>query len=101
MTEQKRTFRRNPWKRLPLKWKVPIQIAVPTVIIALAISVLSYVQARSALEARSEASFSYLMHSKQIVLEAWLEGIEQDVVILGDAQGTVAAIEDSPAPGTN
>lgn len=55
MTEQKCKFRRNPWKCLPLRWKVPIQIAVPTVIIALAISVLSYVQARSDLEARSEA----------------------------------------------
>lgn len=61
MTEPKRTYRRNPWKRLALKWKVPIQIAVPTVVIALAISAVSYIQARNALEERSEAAFAYLM----------------------------------------
>jgi methyl-accepting chemotaxis protein len=92
MSQTQRKFRRNPWKRLPLKWKVPIQIAVPTVLIALAISGFAYVQARNALLERSEAGFAFLMEQKENALQGWLAGIQQDVLILSDQQGTVDAI---------
>lgn len=49
MTINTQHRRRNPWKRLRLQWKVPILIAVPTLLIVLLVIAASFLLARESL----------------------------------------------------
>jgi len=74
------------WNRMDLKWKMPLQIAVPTIIIAIAVSCVSFFQASQALVHQRDAAFNYLIHAKVEALEVWLEWVEADVDILSEDQ---------------
>ena len=42
VTQPKRKFRRSRWKRLKLKWKMPVLIGLPTIALMLAVVGVSY-----------------------------------------------------------
>ncbi|CUH75354.1 methyl-accepting chemotaxis protein [Tropicibacter naphthalenivorans] len=83
---------RGPWSKLKLKWKVPIEIAVPTIIVAMLASLFSYWQAHDALEQRRETTFDYVLYERAGALEFWLEQVTTDVTMLASSQSTREAL---------
>ena len=92
MTNAPRKNRRNPWNRMKLAWKMPIQIAVPTVLIVLAVSMASYWQATRALEERREQAFTYVLDGRINALKDWLARIETDILILSESRSVQEGI---------
>ncbi|MFZ7092201.1 methyl-accepting chemotaxis protein [Primorskyibacter sp. 2E233] len=82
MTQPKSNYKRNPWKRLTLKWKLPILIAFPTVLIMLGVSYFSYVQANDALQNRRNQTFSALLESDEHAIVKWLDDVSLDIKLL-------------------
>ena len=84
--------RRNLWKRLPLKWKMPIQIAVPTVVFTVLVSITSFWMASRALEERRDVAFSTLQQERMDELVRWLEGVSVDLIHLAGSTSTREAL---------
>ncbi|WP_411889505.1 methyl-accepting chemotaxis protein [Yoonia sp. SDW83-1] len=84
--------RRNRWRRLKLKYKMPILIGVPTLVLMIAVSALSIVTAQSALTTQRNVAFEQLLEDKTIGLQKWLSAVEQDIRILADDTTTQQAI---------
>ena len=78
-TLKKNWKRRNLWKRLSLRWKVPIQIAVPTILINIAVSAFAFLLAADALGQKRDDLVEAILAEKVSILEAWLSGIETDI----------------------
>jgi len=87
------TARLGFWNNLPLKWKMPLQIAVPTIFIALAASVMSFLQASHSLEVQRDAAYDYLIDAKVESLEVWWESVGADISILAEGQDVREAVE--------
>ena len=87
-----RTYRRNPWKRLTLKWKMPILVAVPTLLIALAVSLFSYFQASAALDERREASFEAVLHQYAHALKTLQAETVQDLMLMAKERSVIDAV---------
>lgn len=81
------------WRNLPLKRKMPIQIALPTILITLAASAIGFWQATTALEHQRDAAYDYLIYAKIERLEAWLESVDDDVKILSQSKDVIEGIE--------
>lgn len=77
----------KPWTRL--KWKVPFQIALPTVLIAISISFFSYWQASSALKKQEDLLLDYTMENMESTLSVWFSELEEDMTLVA-SQGRVA-----------
>ena len=84
--------RRNRWRRLKLKYKVPILIGVPTLILMLVVSVLSFSAARSALNSQRDIAFSQLLNEKAERLHNWLASVKTDIRVLAAGSATRDAI---------
>ncbi|MFW2588786.1 methyl-accepting chemotaxis protein [Sagittula sp. SSi028] len=92
MARVRRPYRRNPWKRLSLTYKIPILIAVPTVLLALAVSVTGYIEAKVALEDQRLMSRKTLLEEKAAGLEEWINGAVRDLEILAESPVTQQSI---------
>lgn len=92
MTPSTPTRGRNPLNRMKLKWKVPLQIGVPTVLITLAVTMFGFWQGKTALETRYDISVHATMAEKSRALNTWLDGIETDMRVLAEGQATQEAI---------
>ncbi len=84
MTESPRKYRRNRWKRLKISQRMPIQVALPTMIIVLGASLFSYLQADRALTERKMQAYDVLIETKAESLLDWLNRIEVDIAILAE-----------------
>ncbi len=92
MTNSARPSKGPSWTQMKLKWKVPLQIAVPTVIIMLAMSLFGYWQGKSSLEASRSLAFRATLEEKSLALNTWFDGIEEDMRILAEGTATQEAI---------
>lgn len=84
--------RRNYWRRMKLKYRMPILIGVPTLLLMIAASVLSFQMARSALDGQSNLAFNQLLSDKSERLNKWLESARTDIEILAELGTTRDAI---------
>ncbi|WP_050772444.1 methyl-accepting chemotaxis protein [Sagittula stellata] len=75
-----------------IKWKFPLQIAVPTLVIVFAVSAFAYWQAVRALESRRNVVMEAVMEERQFALKEWLHTIETDIVLLAEADSTRDAL---------
>ncbi|MFW2542969.1 methyl-accepting chemotaxis protein [Primorskyibacter sp. 2E107] len=62
---------RNPWQRMKLAWKLPIILAVPTILLTVAASIFSYVQSSNALSERRDTSFRAVTENAVRGAEQW------------------------------
>lgn len=92
MEKPRRPYRRAAFGRLELKYKVPMQIAIPTVIITLAVSLFGYWQGATALEQQRATAFSTLLSEKSLALNEWFDGIERDITVLAESAAAQSAI---------
>ncbi|WP_121631716.1 methyl-accepting chemotaxis protein [Tropicibacter alexandrii] len=92
MSTPHRPNRRAAFGRMKLKFKVPLQIAIPTVIITLAVSLFGYWQGATALERQRALAFASLLAEKSLALNEWFDGIERDITVLADSAATQAAV---------
>lgn len=93
MPAQKQKNRRNPWKRLTLRWKMPIMIALPTLAIVLAVSIIGYFEATASLDKQRDHALSFVLEEKVNEVNHWLENIETDISILTQSHSVQEAIE--------
>lgn len=77
--------RRNAWRRLRLKYKMPILVGVPTLILMIIVSISSFASARKALDEQRDIAFQHLLDSKTAQLEQWLNDVQTDLELLGSA----------------
>lgn len=84
--------RRNRWRRLKLKYKVPILIGLPTLILMIAVSALSLVTARSALYDQRDIAFNQLLQDKSDKLQDWLGQVRTDMEVLAFGLATQQAV---------
>lgn len=93
MTDAARSTGRLSWNNMTLKWKVPIQIAVPMFAITLAVAMFSYLQASAALEKQREEAFAVVLEEKAKALQEWFGFIEADALVLASSTATVEAVQ--------
>lgn len=86
--------RRNRWTRLSLRYKLPIVIGLPSIVMVMAVSVLSIYQASRALEEKRVIAFQDLLAEKASSLEEWLHQIEVDIQMLAGDLATREALLD-------
>lgn len=91
MSQSSGTVKGKPWQML--KWKVPLQIALPTVLIALMVSLFSYWQASKALKHQEALAMDYLMEDVSQTLSDWFEKIETDMSLFASEKRTIEAIK--------
>lgn len=84
--------RRNYWRRLKLRYKMPILIGVPTLCMMAIVSVVSFHNARTSLGQQQTIAFEQLLAEKSAQLEYWLETAKQDTLVLSQLQLTRDAI---------
>ncbi|APZ52012.1 methyl-accepting chemotaxis protein [Salipiger abyssi] len=92
MTEPKRKFRRSRWKRMQLKWKMPILIGVPTILLMVAVVGVSYIEARIELGAQREKAFRNMLEDRENALEEWLSRAETDLRDLAGSEAVRNAL---------
>ena len=97
--------RRNYWRRMKLKYRMPILIGVPTLFLMIAASVSSFQMASIALKKQNHLAFEQLLDDKSQRLYSWLDSVRTDLQILSELGVTQAAITDFTAAwqalGTN
>jgi methyl-accepting chemotaxis protein len=76
-----------------LRWKVPVQIALPTVLIVLGISLFSYWQASRVLNTERDNSLNYMMAEIDENLTNWFVEIETDINLLANEQRVIDALQ--------
>ncbi len=71
--------RRRRWQRMPLRHKMPIAVAAPTVLIALIVSVGAYFAEARSLKEQQRTEVDYIVQSVQQSLTDWVDTIEGDI----------------------
>lgn len=84
--------RRNMWRRMKIRYKFPILVAVPTLAVLIAVSTLSFLKARSALSEQRSFSFEQLFEKQSEALSIWLATAHRDVQGLAVGKATQDAI---------
>ncbi len=84
--------RRNYWRRMKIRYKFPIIIAVPTLVVMIVVSALSFLKARAALEEQRAQAFSQLLEKQASALDSWVATANRDVVILASGNAAQDAI---------
>jgi methyl-accepting chemotaxis protein len=85
-------IRRNLWRRMSLRYKIPILIVIPTVLISVVITFVSLSIAQGALQAQREEAYRQLIDDKAIDLMSWVDTIERDIATLGSSKTTREAL---------
>lgn len=84
--------RRNRWKRLKLRYRMPILIGVPVLLLMTIASVVSFESAKNALQTQSTIAFQQLLRDKTNRLEEWLSAVKTDIAIMAGNQITQNAV---------
>ncbi|MDU8912421.1 methyl-accepting chemotaxis protein [Aestuariicoccus sp. MJ-SS9] len=92
MAEQNTVKKRSMWRRMSIRHRFPIQIAVPTLLVVLAAMHFTDHQASSALYQERIAKFHSVIEGRRIALTEWAEGIEEDLRILSTGFATRDAL---------
>ncbi|NVK60374.1 MAG: methyl-accepting chemotaxis protein [Rhodobacteraceae bacterium] len=79
MSTPKRKYRSNRWRRLKLKWKMPIMIGVPSILLMLLVVGIGYYDARRELGHQRELAFRNLLVDRKAELQRWLAHTETDL----------------------
>ena len=85
--------RRNHWRRLKLKYRMPILIGVPTLLLMIFASVFSFKMAQTALNQQSHLAFAQLLSDKSGRLRNWFDTVHTDIHILSELGSTRSAIQ--------
>lgn len=84
--------RRSRWRRLKIRYKFPILVAVPTLALMIAASAVSFLKANSALDEQRSLAFTQLLEKQSDALGEWIETARRDVEILATGKATQDAI---------
>lgn len=84
--------RRSRWRRLKIRYKFPILVAVPTLVLMMAVSALSFITARNALNEQRDIIFTELLSEKSEALNTWLDAARIDIEVLANGKDTHEAI---------
>jgi methyl-accepting chemotaxis protein len=84
--------RRNLWKRMTLRYKIPILIMMPTMLISVAIAFISYTMAETALRVQREQAYEQFIDDKASELQRWVAKTELDLEMLAKSKTTREAI---------
>ncbi|QRF65336.1 HAMP domain-containing protein [Ponticoccus alexandrii] len=82
----------RPVRRMTLATRLPLQIALPTLAIVLAVSAFAYWQAMHALADRRATAFDAVMAEREAALVDWIDRIETDMVLFAEVQSTADAL---------
>ncbi|MGY9049604.1 MAG: cache domain-containing protein, partial [Rhodobacterales bacterium] len=82
----------NKWNRLKLGIKVPIMIAVPTILISVAAAAFSYVDGARVLKEQNAKALEVVLDQAAEDLVAWFDGIDTDMDVLSSSMSTEAAL---------
>lgn len=85
--------RRNHWRRMSLSKRLPIQIALPTVLITIMAALFSYSLAEHGLEVEHELALNSVLDQRAKALESWLDRVDSDISSIASASGTVTALK--------
>jgi methyl-accepting chemotaxis protein len=78
---------------MKLRHKFPILVAVPTLALMVAFSLLSFATARSELNAQRELGFTNLLDAKSNQLTVWFSAVNVDLRVLADSHATFDALK--------
>lgn len=84
--------RRSRWRRLKIRYKFPLVVAVPTLVLMITASAISFVKANAALGEQRSAAFTQLLEKQSKALGAWIETAHRDVEVLATGKATQDAI---------
>ncbi len=84
--------RRSRWRRLKLRYKMPILIGGPTLVLMITISTLSFLMAQSELNSQRDVAFEQLLTDKTERLNGWLSAVKTDMEVLAAGKATQDAI---------
>jgi methyl-accepting chemotaxis protein len=79
---------------MKLKYRMPILIGVPTLILMLAASVFSFQMARAELDVQRDRGFDQLLVDKTERLHDWLDSVQSDAQVLGRMNVTLMALQE-------
>lgn len=79
---------------LPLSKKLPLLIIGISVVVALGLGILSYVESSSAVDAEVEKKLQVALESRKTTLENYLKGIEEDLKVTASNPNVVLAIKE-------
>jgi methyl-accepting chemotaxis protein len=80
--------RRNAWRRLRLKYKMPILVGVPTLVLMIIVSISSFIAARTALDEQRDIAFQHLLDTKTAQLVDWLNNVQTDLELMAASNST-------------
>ncbi|WP_171021706.1 methyl-accepting chemotaxis protein [Parasedimentitalea maritima] len=80
------------WKRLKLSKKLPLLIALPTILLTMASGVMYAWQTRTVLKADREAAFYTLLSEREHALSDWLERLETETRALSESNSVETAL---------
>ncbi|MBP0481642.1 methyl-accepting chemotaxis protein [Sagittula salina] len=86
--------RRNHWKRLTLRWKLPILIAVPVVLALVAVAFGMYELGAKETALQRKASMLRLLDVKVRETETWFASVERQALQLASSQGARDAVRE-------
>ncbi|MDO6592006.1 hypothetical protein DS901_00280 [Loktanella sp. D2R18] len=78
---------------MKIRHKFPILVAVPTLALMVAFSLLSFATARSELNAQRELGFTNLLDEKSNQLTVWFSAVNVDLRVLADNHATFDALK--------
>ncbi|WP_425100397.1 methyl-accepting chemotaxis protein [Tropicibacter sp. S64] len=81
------------WARMPLTRKLPIMIAVPTILLAMAMSGFSFWQASTALSERRHMIFEDVLSSREDALRTWINEVNVDITALASELSVREAVQ--------
>ena len=84
--------RRNRWRRMKIRHKFPILVAVPTLSMMIIVATLSYLKASDALEEQQSLAFTNLLEEQAGTLESWIATAHRDVAVLATGKAAQDAI---------
>lgn len=84
--------RRKRWRRLKIRYKFPILVAVPTLAVMIIASTLSFVKARNALSDQQSSAFIQLLDKQSEALGAWIATAYRDVEMLATGKAAQDAV---------
>ena len=84
--------RRSRWRRLKIRYKFPILVAAPTLVLMIVVSALSFSKAHNALNEQRDVTFTELLAEKSDALNVWLNAARTDIEVLANGKATHDAI---------
>ncbi|KUP92119.1 methyl-accepting chemotaxis protein [Tritonibacter horizontis] len=82
------------FSNLNLAKKLSLMIAIPAVVVVIALGALDLFQLTKSLDEEHETTYSSFVHGRSDALEQWLEGVQGDVLALTSSYAITTALKD-------